>query len=459
MIFSSLLFIYVFLPVSIIIYRLSPEKIRNSMLLIFSIVFCALTGLRYLAFILVYTMINYALVKLVERFNERKAIAAVPLTIGIICDIASMLIFKTEYFTDIKEKAGFTNEFFPIGISFVMLSTIGCITDVYCGRIKEKIKLSDYMLYILFFPKLFMGPIINYRSFKKMINKRSQTIADIGIGLKLFISGLSKRIIFAEILFRLYKSVIETETSGLSALTAWLGIVAYMLCLYFTLSAYSDMGSGIAKCFGFNLSKSFNYPMFTMSVSNFCRRWHRQVILWFGKYIYKPIASAVSKKYIKLSFFVITWGIIGLWYEFSFNTFIWGLLIGIFVTIERIFHSKNTLKATSIIYTFLYMSLCTVFFKGDSVYDSLMYCFAMIGGNNNIVDSSALYLLRSYSIIIIVCIIVSSGFLRKITERSTKNAVRKSVIILSPLVTFMLLLICTTLISHNGIAEILLVRL
>lgn len=459
MVFSSLLFIYGFLPVSILVYRLTPKKIKNQVLLLLSILFCAMAGFRYLVFVLIFALWNFIMAKSVEKLRKSKALSAFPLAIGIIGDLASMLVFRTEYFSEVTDKIGFGESFFPVGISFLTLSAIGSLIDTYTGKTGSKTTPLTYLLYIVFFPKLFMGPIISYRGFSKMVLQRKESLALTGTGLSLFVTGLAKRIILAESFYTLYSSVKSIDTGELSALTAWLGLIAYIMCLYFTLSGYSDMGAGVACCFGFRLPQSFRYPLFSMGIKDFANKWHRPVVSWFERYIYNPLSSAVKKKQVRYMFLILTWGIIGLWYRFSLNTVIWGLIIGISAVIEKMTYSSNRLKSTSIVYTVLILSLGTAFFVGDSISESFMYTLAMLGGNSNLADQTGLYLLRSYGLLIAAGLIIASGAATKLTLKSHKKVLKRAALLVLPLVNILLLLISTAFISYSGTADIILLQL
>lgn len=459
MIFSSLLFIYGFLPVSVILYHISPKRLKNLVLLMLSVVYCVMLGLRYFIVVFVFSVWNFIMAKSVEKLRNYRVLAAFPLAIGIIGDIVSMIIFRTDYFNDITARIGLPAEFFPIGISFLSLSAIGSLIDIYNRKITKKISLLTYLLYIVFFPKLVMGPLISYRSFSEMAENRKASLSHIGSGMRLFIIGLAKRVILAQNLYILHASVRTIDTSELSALTAWLGVIAYMLCLYFTLSGYSDMGAGIAACFGFRLPQSFNYPIFSRGINDFRSRWHKPVISWFARYIYLPLYRAASKKWLKYVFLVLTWSLIGIWYGFSVNSFIWGVVIGASAVIEKIVANKNTMRSTAIIYTLLILSFSTVFFAGDSLSESFMYFLAMVGGNNNLADQSGLYLLKSYAVILIVSMLASADLFRRFTSRSPRKPMRYVTNILSPVISILFLIICTALISYSGTAEMILIHL
>ena len=226
-----------------------------------------------------------------------------------------------------------------------------------------------------------------------------------------------------------------------------------MLCLYFSLSGLSDMGAGLARCFGFRLPRSFNYPVFAMGVNDFCSKWHIPLVKWFDRYTVNPVTERISGKLICSMVFVLSWGMIGLCYEFSYNKLIWGILIGAAAILEKKLSDGKTLKATAIAYTFAVTSICTVFFMGGSISYSFHYLLAMLGGNNNIADSAAFYLLKSYIAVLLVGIYASTDLFRNMVQRSGKNKLKKLSEFASPIVVPTLLAVCTAMISYSGASE------
>lgn len=457
MVYSSLLFIYGFLPISLLIYYVTPKKLRNAVLLLLSMVFCGLISLYFLVFMAVYTLINYTAGILTERKN--KIAAAIPLAGGIIFDLTAILVFRTEYFSWLKDIIRAPEGFFPVGISFFTLSAVGTLIDVYCGRIKAERNLIQFGLYFLFFPKLLMGPVLRYGSFSKILSRRKCGLNEIGVGFTIFVKGLAKKIIVADNLYMLYMAVKSIEVTEMPALTAWLGIIAYLLCLYFTLSGFADMGTGIGYCFGIRLPQSFSYPMFSTKIRYFTARWHMQVTSWFRRYVTRPLCSVSRSRIYQKLIFIIVWAIAGYWYGFSVNGIIWGLILGTAIVIENRFSSTKILRATSVLYTFLIVLVCFVFFSGESLEYSLRYMFAMIGGSGLLADTLLLHLLKSYTVIILIAVYSSTNLFRNMIMRSGKTKLGAVFTAASPLVVLLMFIICTAFISFSGSSEMMLMKL
>lgn len=456
MIFSSLLFIYAFLPLSLGIYYLTPKKWGNTVLLILSIVFCAMFGIGTLALTVLLALINYLFGLACSKTSKCRPLSAILMGIGIISDLAVFLLFKTDVFSSSFSVNKIHDMIIPVGISFVILSCIGYLIDIFRGKLKAEYNFLNFVLYITFFPKFYMGPLINYATFRRKLINRSKGIKEIGAGLTIFVKGLAKKVLLADNLFRLYSAVRTIEVGKLSALSAWLGILGYSLCIYFTLSGFSDMGVGISRCFGFRFPRSFNYPCFSMGINDFCSRWHITAVKWFRCHVLPEKAEDKKTKIIWSVLFILSWGMLGLWYDFSINTMLWGIVIGTAAQFERLISNKKMLKATAVIYTFIVTSLCWVLFFGENLTYSLRYSLALVGGNNNIADSLSFYLLKMYLVILLVGVYASTDLFRNLFERSKKKILRGFVGFLSPVYTSLLLLICTSLISYTGVSEMML---
>lgn len=450
MIFSSLLFIYAFLPLSLGIYYISPKKIKAFSLLFISAAFCGTFSVYLPVFMAVYAMWNYAAGLASESLRKHKPLSVLAASVGIAGDIAVLLFIRTDLFSDFSP----INASVPVGAVFFTLSAIGYVADICFGKIKAERNFLKFLLYIIFFPKLLMGPLVSYSKFSRMLGKGEKSLSELGVGLTIFVKGLAKKVLFADNLFVLYSSVSSMEAESLSALSAWLGVLAYMLCLYFTISGISDMGTGLARCFGFRFTRSFNYPTFSMGINDYCSRWHIPLVRWFSRYIIKPVTDKNSNNILRYAIFIMSWGAIGLCYEFSYGKLTWGILIGAAAVVEKIMYDSKTLKATAIAYTFAVTSICTVFFMGDSLSYSFHYLFAMFGGNNNLTDPAAFYLLKSYIAVLLVGIYVSTDLFRNLVERAGKTKMKKIAEFTSPIVIPALLAICTALISYSGASEI-----
>ena len=459
MIYSSLLFIYGFLPVSLLLYYLTPKKLREIMLLILSVAFCGLVSLYFMIFILGFTVVNYLFTHLIGRARKNEKLAAVPLAAGIIIDLVALLAFRTEYVLWLRRLIRAPESFYPVGISFFALGAIGTLIDVYKGRIKADRCFTRYGLYIMFFPRLIMGPLLRYRVFTNILDNRCESLSGMGVGMSLFVKGLAKKVIAADTLYMLYTAAGNEPVDEMSAVTAWLGVVAFIFCLYFELSGLADMGMGTAYCFGLKLPQSFNYPLLSTRIKYFTTRWQSQTVQWIRRYITKPLYGVCPKKWIRETVFVAGWGIFGLWYVFDLNGLIWGLLMGLAALIESRLSRNKVMNFTGIIYTFLVVILCGVFLSGDSPAYSVRYLFAMIGGNGVIADAQAFYLFKSYIVLLLVTMYASTDLFRNLMTRSGRNRFKTAVMVVSPVLVLAVLIICTALISYSGSSEMLLMKL
>ncbi|WP_296728519.1 hypothetical protein [Ruminococcus sp.] len=459
MVYSSLLFIYGFLPVSILLFYLTPKKLRELTLLILSLVFCGMISLYFLIFILAYTAVNYGFSHIICRLRKNEKIAAVPLASGIIIDIAALIIFRTEYFSQLQEFLRAPKGFFPVGISFFSLAAVGTLIDVYKGRLAAEKNIIRFSLYFMFFPRLIMGPLLRYGVFRRILDNRRETAENIGIGMTLFVKGLAKKVIVADDLYMLYTAVRSQNVTELSAVTAWLGIIGFVLCLYFNLSGFADMGTGIAYCFGYRMPQSFNYPLVSTKIKYFAARRQSQVIQWIRRYVTKPLYGVCSHRWIKELIFIFGWILFGIWYTFSVNGALWGLLIGTAVVIESRIAKRKGMDITGMIYTAFLIIICSVFLAGSSPSYSGRYLLAMICGNGVIADSQAFYLLKSYIVLILAAIYAASDLFRNLMIRTGKKKVKNVITAASTLVVLAALIFCTALMSYNGSSEMLIMKL
>lgn len=449
MIFSSLIFIYAFLPLSILIYYIVPKGFRNKVMLCLSVIFCGIQGFNFLVFMAAYTLLHFAEGILLGKIRQKKIISYTILAAVILADIIILLIFREKLFIN-----DYVPEIFvPIGISFSTLSAIGYCLDVCRGKIRAEKNFFRFSLYMLFFPKLPMGPIINYSSFRRMTKYRTMGINEIGAGMVVFVKGLAKKILFADNIYILYAAVMGININELSAISAVLGVIAYGLCLYFTLSGLSDMGAGLARCFGFRLPQSFNYPISSRGLGEFSSRWHMTVTGWFSRYILKPLKQKSSSRILESLAVIFIWSILGLWYDLRLNTLIGGFLIGAVIAAEKFIFTKKNSSFTSMIYTFFVISLCTVFFMWDTPIHSLKYLLVIVGGNNSIIDPASIYLLKVFIVVLLICLYGATDIFRNIVERSGKKWIKVLSNIVTPITTLILLILCTAEISYTGASE------
>lgn len=459
MIYSNLLFIYIFFPVSLLVYYVTPKKHRNISLLVLSLIFCAMSGAGFLLFMAAYTVLNYAACLLVGKYRGRKGISGGILGLALILDISVLFIFRSDFFGIYREILSIPESFFPVGISFFTLSAVGTLADVYCGRAEAEKNIVSFGLYIMFFPRLIMGPVLRYSSFRKMLESRHDGLSEIGVGFSLFAKGFAKKVIAADSLYALYTASVSVDVDKMAALTAWLGVISYFLCLYFTLSGISDMGAGIGYCFGFRLPQSFNYPVFSSNIRYFAARWHMQAVQWFRRYVTRPLLCLSPNKIFRSFAFVAVWGLFGFWYTFDMNGAVCGAVLGAAIIIETRFSRGRLLPVTGVFYTFLVTVICSVFMAGDSISYSLRYLFAMTGGNGSIADPLSIYLLKSYILILLISMYASTSLFRNLMMRSGHRRGQRIITALSPVIVLSVMILCTVLISYKGSSGMILLKM
>ncbi len=457
MIYSSLPFIYVFLPVSIFLFFVVPKKYSEYLMLALSAVFCGFLSLYLLFFMIVYIFLNFSMCRIIEYLKKNKTIAEVPLASMIVLDITALFSFRAPYMKWFADMIHAPEGVFPIGISFFTLSMIGTLIDVYKGKIKAERNIVRFALYIMFFPRLIMGPLLRYGSFVKIMDSSKRSPETLGEGLILFIKGLAKKVIAADSLYMLYSAAARIESGKLTSLTAFMGLMAYLLCLYFNLSGFADMGNGVSLCFGYKFPQSFSYPLFSRRVRIFMSRWLSQVNMWFRRYAVKPLMTVSRKKWVKSLIFIFVWSLIGFWYTFSLNGFAAGMFIGIVIIIESRLLNQNIMEITGIIWTFAVALIWTAFISGNGLGDSLKY-IAAVFGRNGLADSQSIYFIKSYSLVICGALFASTDIVKRLVKKAEGKKIGNVFSVFIPFLAVGVLLVCTALMSSDGGSEMLLIR-
>ena len=339
MLFSSLIFLSIFLPLVTAIYIIVKKELKNFVLLVSSLIFYAWGEPRYLAIMLFIIILNYTFGILVETAKNRK----IYLFLAVIGNLSVLIYFK--YFNFIIEnlnnllssKISSIDIIMPIGISFYIFQALSYVIDVYRKGVKAQKNIYNLALYVTFFPQLIAGPIVKYHDIEKEITKRNMNFENIYFGLKRFSFGLGKKIILANTLGEVVDKIFNSNIDILDSKILWLGAISYSLQLYFDFSGYSDMAIGLGKIFGFHFLENFNYPYISKSITEFWRRWHISLGSWFREYLYIPLGGnrkGTKRTYINLFLVLLATGI---WHGASWTFIIWGLWHGVFIITERYF--------------------------------------------------------------------------------------------------------------------------
>ena len=443
MLFSSITFIYFFLPILLIIYFIAPTKFKNLILIIFSLLFYFLGEPKYIIILILSCLVNYYLSKIIEKNKCRKLF----LVTSIIYNVGQLLIFKyTDFFIEninniFNSNIKYLYIIMPIGISFFTFQNIGYIVDVYNKKHKPSKSLLEYMTYISFFPQLIAGPIVRYIDIKNDLQNRKESFSKFSEGIKRFTIGLSKKVLIANVMGEFAKNIIS-ET----IISSWLKPIAYTLQIYFDFSGYSDMAIGLGLMFGFRILENFNYPMIASSITDFWRRWHISLSSWFKDYIYIPLGgNRVNKiKWIRNIF--IVWFLTGFWHGASWNFIIWGLYFGILLVIEKVFLKKYLDKTKIIkhVYTSIIVIISFMIFSVEDVNQIILNLKNMFFISDiPLVNNEVLYYFKSNLVLFIIAIIGSTPFIKILINKVKETKFKTIINILEP-ITYIILLILST---------------
>ena len=404
MLFSSIPFLYTFLPCVLILYFLVPGWLKNTVLLLSSLFFYAWGEPRFVVFMVIAIVQGYVFGLLAEKFRDRPkraklclwASAVVSLGLLGYCKYADFFISGFNTLTGLS--LPLLHVALPIGISFYTFQILSYVIDVYRGNAAAQRNLIDLAAYVAMFPQLIAGPIVRYADIAPQLKHRTHTLADAAYGARRFILGLSKKVLLANVLYEListYKSSPET-----SVLFVWLYAAAYVLHLYFDFSGYSDMAIGLGRIFGFHFPENFDYPYISASVTEFWRRWHMSLGSWFRDYVYIPLGgNRVSRAKWFRNIFIV-WLLTGLWHGAAWTFILWGLFFAVFLTAEKLWYGR-ALAETRIfkhLYVLLLIVVSFVLFDAASVQDALRTIAALFGlGGLPLTDPLSRYYLDSYS--------------------------------------------------------------
>ena len=342
MVFSSMIFLWVFLPVVFLLTRILPRKTHNILLLIASLLFYAWGEPVYILLMLCSILMNWLFGLWIEKKRH-----PLPLALDVICNLALLFYFKYfSFFTDIcnaiakKEVIAPRDIALPIGISFFTFQAMSYVIDLYRGKYHAERNVLHVALYISFFPQLIAGPIVRYVDVHEQITQRTITPEKTAEGIRRFLYGLAKKALIANILAESADAIYALPMEEMTGLLAWIGAVLYTFQIYYDFSGYSDMAIGLGKMFGFEFLENFNYPYLSVSAGEFWRRWHISLGAWFKEYLYIPLGGNRKGKARTYGNLLIVFFVTGLWHGASWNFVLWGLYYGVLVVLERLFYGK-----------------------------------------------------------------------------------------------------------------------
>lgn len=446
MVFSSTIFLCVYLPLVLLGYYICPKKGRNLFLLIASLVFYAWGEPKYVFLMIFSILVNYIFGRLMDKHRENKKRLKLMLVLSVVIDIGLLSVFKYTDFIITNVNAIFGANFdllniaLPIGISFYTFQAMSYTIDVYRNDVRVQKNLIDFGMYITMFPQLIAGPIVRYADVQDQLADRSVTTADFSEGIMRFVVGLGKKVLLANQMGAVW-SEIYALGGDVSALMAWTGAIAYTFQIYFDFSGYSDMAIGLGRMFGFKFPENFRYPYQSVSITDFWRRWHITLSTWFKEYLYIPLGGnrrGLTRQALNL---LIVWSLTGFWHGAGWNFVLWGLYYFVILFIEKLFLLKALDKLPKFfrhVYALLLIIIGWVIFASDDVSVLLPFLGSMFGANGAI-GGMDVYTLFTKAVLLIICCIASTELPKKLFLSATGAMNEKAAFTIKSVMTIALL--------------------
>ena len=449
MLFSSITFLYCFLPCVLLVYFVVPDRLKNFTLLAASLIFYGWGEPKYLVFMLLSVTQSYIAALLVERFRGKK-LAKLALVLSAVASLGLLAYCKyADFFIEnFNAVTGLSVPLLkvalPVGISFYTFQILSYVVDVYRGDVPAQRNFIDLAMYIAMFPQLIAGPIVRYSDIAGSLKNRKTTLADASEGIRRFSIGLAKKILLANsaaLLVSEFKAYNEK-----TVLFYWLYALAYMLHIYFDFSGYSDMAIGLGRIFGFRFSENFNYPYISASITEFWRRWHISLGGWFRDYLYIPLGGNRVKPFRHVINILVVWAATGFWHGASWNFVLWGLLYAALLLFEKyVLHPKIRFAVPMHIYTLLFVMFGFILFDSASVADALTSFKALFGfGGIPAANTASLYYLKSNIVLLVVAVIGATPLPKLLYEKiGLRKLGGKILAVVTPLATLASVAICT----------------
>lgn len=433
MLFSSITFLYYFLPAVLFFYYVvfrNKRSLQNIFLLIASLFFYAWGEPRFVFVMCASIIINWFLGLLISKNREKSGLCKLIVAMDVVCNLGLLFVFK--YLTFVGNAISglvpgglrVPDIALPIGISFFTFQALSYVIDVYRQKGEAQTNILYVGLYISFFPQLIAGPIVRYETVADEIQNRKETSDDFFDGFARFVVGLAKKVLLSNGLGLLADQAFIAVENGMniSVMFSWLGAIAYAMQIYFDFSGYSDMAIGLGRMFGFHFLENFNYPYMSASISEFWRRWHISMGSWFRDYLYFPLGGSRVGKYRNILNLFIVWTLTGIWHGANYTFIIWGFMYFVLLTIEkRTGFDKKQIKYCpwiKNIYTLFFVLLGWVFFRSASVSDAIVYISSMFGLNANPFADGMFYgWLLQNGILLAISVVLCSPIIKKIREK------------------------------------------
>ncbi len=458
MVFSSVTFLFYFLPILVILYFLAPSKLKNLVMIAGSLVFYAWGEIRFLPVMLALSVEDYICGRLMEKYRNNDKKRRIFMLISVISNLSVLVFFKyTNFFVGnfcaifgIKNNP--VNIILPIGVSFNSFQSISYAIDVYRGTTSCEKSYYDYLAYTTLFPQIIAGPIVRYVTVENDLDDHKLTIDSTSLGMRRFLVGLGKKVLIANNVGALWDSIVNGNVGEMSVLLYWLGIIAYTFQIYFDFSGYSDMAIGLARIFGFTFDENFNYPYISKSITEFWRRWHITLSQWFRDYVYIPLGGNRCSKGRHILNLLIVWGLTGFWHGASWNFILWGLYFAVLLVFEKYFFLKILEKTPAFlrhIYTMLLVIVSWVIFYFEDMGEMIGYVKGMFGFNSvPLVNSNSVYYLLGYLFIFAIAAFCCVPVLKKLIDK-TEESSKPFVHIIVSLVYLLMFVACVAYLVNS----------
>ena len=454
MLFTSISFLYYFLPIVIILYFIVPKKFKNFILFLSSIFFYFCGEPIYTFLMIGEIFIAYVGARYLEKHRKNSILVSL-----LAIHIGALGLFKYSDFTINNINQIFGSKIpllklaLPIGISFYTFQIISYVVDVYRGKVKAQKSFLKLATYVSLFPQLIAGPIVRYETIEKELDNRTSNFENFAYGVRRFVIGLGKKVLIANMLGELCD--VFSTTNEKSVLFYWIFAISYSLQIYFDFSAYSDMAIGLGRMSGFHFLENFNYPYISKSITEFWRRWHMSLSSWFRDYVYIPLGGNRKETIILVRNIFIVWALTGIWHGANWTFVIWGLMYGIMLIIEKLLLTKHLEKMPSIlqrIYVLFTVMISFIIFNANSIGEAWNNIIGLFGANGeSLINASAVYYLKSYLVVLVIAIIGSTPLLKNIIEKlKTKTNANKIINLLEPIAMASILTIVTAYLVDNS---------
>lgn len=454
MVFSSIAFIYYFLPLCILCYFLVPTRFRNKILLIFSLFFYFYGESKYIIVLIFSCIFNYYSGNFILKYPRKKKLILIA---NLIINFGCLFYFKYfNFFISninnlLNTELPILQIIMPIGISFFTFQAASYVIDIYKGKVKPAKNVFDFATYLTLFPQLIAGPIVRYETVAEEMENRTTNVQMISAGLKRFIIGLGKKVLIANLLGAFAMSL-EALTAP-TVLSFWLKALAYTFQIYYDFSGYSDMAIGIGLVFGFHFLENFNYPLIAKSITDFWRRWHISLSSWFKDYVYIPLGGNRLGIKKQIRNILIVWLITGFWHGASWNFVIWGLYFAILLILEKFIWQKflDKHKVFAHISTFILILFSFIIFQTESLNDIFLTFQNMFNFDLPFTNVETNFYLSNYVVILILAFVGMGPWLKKLYSKIADSKIGKKVlVVVEPIALMVLLLVITSFIIDDS---------